>query len=236
MIEIYEGTNTAPSRILKDNETMTEIKQKPLYFLSHPLTAYGIESENRKREAECARAIKQMYGDTIDLYRPLASIQVDASYDNAMNICMNKLSMCDVIVLCEFWFFSDGCSKESHYAKDKGITRFTLSKRKGMFRLCDDTGYPIAECSVSDCAEKEHDDTDPQPDNINHPSHYLDGGIETIAILQAKLTAEEFSGFCKGNAIKYLSRAGKKTLDPREDYKNARWYLDKLIEVTDELA
>ena len=73
-------------------------------------------------------------------------------------------------------------------------------------------------------------------DTVNHPGHYLDGGIETIAILQAKLSAEEFSGFCKGNAIKYLSRAGKKTLDPREDYKKARWYLDKLIEVTDELA
>ena len=73
-------------------------------------------------------------------------------------------------------------------------------------------------------------------DTVNHPGHYLDGGIETISILQAKMTSEEFNGFCKGNAIKYLSRAGKKTLDPREDYKNARWYLDKLIEVTDELA
>ena len=73
-------------------------------------------------------------------------------------------------------------------------------------------------------------------DTVNHPGHYLDCGIETIAILHAKLGAEEFSGFCKGNAIKYLSRDGKKTLDPREDYKNARWYLDKLIEVTDELV
>ena len=73
-------------------------------------------------------------------------------------------------------------------------------------------------------------------DTVNHPGRYLDGGIETIAILQAKLSAEEFSGFCKGNAIKYLSRAGKKTLDPREDYKKARWCLDKLIEVTDELV
>ena len=60
--------------------------------------------------------------------------------------------------------------------------------------------------------------------------------VEQANDLQAKLSAEEFSGFCKGNAIKYLSRAGKKTLDPREDYKKARWYLDKLIEVTDELV
>ena len=40
----------------------------------------------------------------------------------------------------------------------------------------------------------------------------------------------EFKGFCKGNAIKYLSRAGKKG-DELEDLQKARWYCDKLIEL-----
>lgn len=232
MIEIYEGTNTAPSRILKDNETMTEVKPKPLYFLSHPLMTYGIESENRKHEAECARAIKQMFGDTIDLYRPLASIPVDVSYDNAMNICINKLSTCDVIVLCDFWFFSDGCSKEYRYAKDNGITIFTLSKCKGMFRLYDDTGYPIAECSVSDCAEKEHDDTDPQPDNVNHPSHYKIGEFECFEEMKELFGIPALMDYCRIAVYKYRYRFTKKNGD--EDLKKAGWYMRKLKELESE--
>ena len=36
-------------------------------------------------------------------------------------------------------------------------------------------------------------------DNIKHPAHYTDGGIETIDFIRAKLTPEEFAGYCKGN-------------------------------------
>lgn len=65
-------------------------------------------------------------------------------------------------------------------------------------------------------------------DLINHPSHYTEGGIETIEILKAKLTPDQFYGFCVGNAIKYLTRAQHKSaLLP--DLEKARWYLDRLI-------
>jgi len=37
-------------------------------------------------------------------------------------------------------------------------------------------------------------------------SYYDAGGIETIAIIKAKLTPEQFVGFCLGNALKYLCR------------------------------
>lgn len=33
--------------------------------------------------------------------------------------------------------------------------------------------------------------------------------------------------FCRGNALKYLLRAGKKTPDKREDLKKALWYLER---------
>jgi len=64
-------------------------------------------------------------------------------------------------------------------------------------------------------------------DNVNHPPHYKVGGIETIDYLQAKLTPEEFAGFCKGNALKYISRANHKA-DAAEDLRKAAWYLDRL--------
>ena len=66
-----------------------------------------------------------------------------------------------------------------------------------------------------------------EPDPIN-PTHYQIGGIETIGYIEAKLTPEEFKGYCKGNSIKYISRAGHKG-EEIDDYKKAAWYLDKLI-------
>lgn len=66
-------------------------------------------------------------------------------------------------------------------------------------------------------------------DMVNLPPHYRSGGIETIDYLQAKLTHDQFVGFCLGNALKYLSRAGKKG-DFSEDLAKARWYINKLLE------
>ena len=60
-------------------------------------------------------------------------------------------------------------------------------------------------------------------DAIN-PDHYKVGGIETIHYLHAKLSPEEFAGYCRGNAIKYLSRAGHKD-DTVQEISKAIWYL-----------
>ena len=66
-------------------------------------------------------------------------------------------------------------------------------------------------------------------DNVNHPLHYTEGGIETIDYIRAKLTKEEFKGYCKGNIFKYLSRAGKKGSE-KEDLQKAETYIEWLIE------
>lgn len=62
--------------------------------------------------------------------------------------------------------------------------------------------------------------------NAIRPDHYQTGGIEVIDFLKAKLTPEEFAGFLKGNALKYLSRANEK--GGLEDYKKAAWYTSLL--------
>lgn len=60
-------------------------------------------------------------------------------------------------------------------------------------------------------------------DPVNHPSHYVEQvpGIECIQV------TEHFS-FLRGNAIKYLWRAGSKG-NALEDLKKARWYIDREI-------
>lgn len=63
-------------------------------------------------------------------------------------------------------------------------------------------------------------------DNINHPSHYTDGKIEVIDFIEDKNL-----NYHRGNAIKYISRAGKK--DPAkeiEDLQKAAWYINREIE------
>lgn len=62
-------------------------------------------------------------------------------------------------------------------------------------------------------------------DSVNSPSHYTDGNIEVIDYIEDKKL-----GFCLGNAIKYISRAGKKDKDKEvEDCKKAIWYLKRHI-------
>lgn len=68
----------------------------------------------------------------------------------------------------------------------------------------------------------------PANDPVDHPSHYTAGGIECIDGLAAALTPEQFAGFCRGNALKYLWRAGRKG-DVVEDLRKAAWYVDREI-------
>lgn len=56
-------------------------------------------------------------------------------------------------------------------------------------------------------------------DSVNHPRHYNShpSGVELIDVA-------ENMGFCVGNALKYVARAGLKG-DPIEDLRKSEWYL-----------
>ena len=63
-------------------------------------------------------------------------------------------------------------------------------------------------------------------ETVNHPKHYTDGKIEVIDFIEDKKL-----NYHRGNAIKYIARAGKK--DPAkevEDLQKAVWYLNREIE------
>lgn len=68
-------------------------------------------------------------------------------------------------------------------------------------------------------------------DAVHHPSHYASGKYEVIDIIEDQLGLDGLRGFCLGNTIKYVCRAGKK--DPAktiEDLEKAEWYLHHCIE------
>lgn len=60
-------------------------------------------------------------------------------------------------------------------------------------------------------------------DPVEYPEHYVRhaSGIEPIEITQ-------HMNFCRGNAVKYIWRAGSKG-DEVEDLRKAIWYLEKEI-------
>jgi hypothetical protein len=64
-------------------------------------------------------------------------------------------------------------------------------------------------------------------DQVNHPPHYKQGDIECIDAIESALTAEEFRGYCKGNALKYIWRERHKGQD--ESLKKAIWYLERAL-------
>ena len=67
-------------------------------------------------------------------------------------------------------------------------------------------------------------------DMVNHPIHYNKAGIETIDAIAA--TNEGFKYYLQGNILKYIWRYEYK--NGVEDLEKAQWYLNKLIEVTND--
>lgn len=60
-------------------------------------------------------------------------------------------------------------------------------------------------------------------DMVNHPPHYQ-GKVECIDAIEAALGPDGFAAYCRGNAIKYSFRAGRKG-PSAEDLAKAQWYL-----------
>jgi hypothetical protein len=62
-------------------------------------------------------------------------------------------------------------------------------------------------------------------DSVNNPKHYNSGKFEVIDIIE-----DQNLGFCLGNAIKYILRAGKKDESKtKEDLEKAIWYINRHI-------
>lgn len=93
-----------------------------------------------------------------------------------------------------------------HKFKSRAAAESEMAKAQSTFRRL---RYRIVSRSTSD-------------DPINQPEHYTDGGIDTRDFINAKQL-----NYNVGNAVKYLSRAGKKTgVDYVQDIEKAKSFLE----------
>lgn len=67
-----------------------------------------------------------------------------------------------------------------------------------------------------------------KPDMVESPAHYNNGSIECIEAIEAMLTKDEYIGYLRGNALKYMWRFRYKK-KPFEDLRKARWYEERLL-------
>lgn len=82
--------------------------------------------------------------------------------------------------------------------------------------LCNNCGNENIEC--------------PSADPIN-PAHYKDQcSLECIQVMEMMFGDQGLVWFCLGNAFKYMWRFENK--NGLEDLKKARWYLDKIKDLT----
>ena len=122
--------------------------------------------------------------------------------------------------------------------------RSELAKILARQKWCE--GCPLDLCGTKECADhietwmgmecEENPPTDKHVDlhkvadevthdSVSHPAHYTSGQIEVIDFIEDKEL-----GFHLGNAVKYISRAGRKNPDNTvEDLRKAVWYINRQI-------
>lgn len=65
-------------------------------------------------------------------------------------------------------------------------------------------------------------------EQVNHPAHYNQGGIECIDAIEAALGPDGFVAWLRGTIIKYHWRLGHKDA-AAQDAAKADWYSKRLV-------
>ena len=109
-----------------------------------------------------------------------------------------------------------GCINCKYYKNNYRCERLSITNIEELYEPCQ---------YWEECIDEVKEETVKEDDPVNHPKHYTDGRIEVIEYIEDKNL-----GFCLGNAIKYISRAGKKEKDKEiQDLRKAMWYIERRI-------
>lgn len=71
---------------------------------------------------------------------------------------------------------------------------------------------------------------DNEKERVNHPQHYLQGGIECFDVIERFYGKQALEDFCLCNSLKYQMRCRLKD-NYIDDLKKAKFYIGKIIEM-----
>lgn len=117
---------------------------------------------------------------------------------------------CDTEYLCPLYQLAESCY-------GNGVDDETIERN---FKLVS---------VMPDYKGKRETDSLPKTNNVNHPSHYNQGGMECIDEMVLIFGKEATMHFCLCNAWKYRYRANAK--NGQEDLEKANWYIAKYKEL-----
>ena len=109
--------------------------------------------------------------------------------------------------------------KHKYKAKPKATPTVVVASDEDKAKLYDkiEAKPEVAETPTIDAPIVDGTLNETMNDAVHHPQHYTLPGltVESVDVIRAVLTPEEFKGWCKGNALKYSLRAGRK--DPAKE-------------------
>lgn len=109
--------------------------------------------------------------------------------------------------------------KHEYKAKPKATPTVVVASDEDKAKLYDkiEAKPEVAETPTIDAPIVDGTLNETMNDAVHHPQHYTLPGltVESVDVIRAVLTPEEFKGWCKGNALKYSLRAGRK--DPAKE-------------------
>ena len=72
---------------------------------------------------------------------------------------------------------------------------------------------------------------EPEVDMVNHPSHYTNGKVEVIEVIEDAVSSapNPTAGMLQGQVLKYILRLWLKG-NSIQDARKAQWYLERLID------
>ena len=182
----------------------------------------------KKGEIDNLRWTHHVYSDVI------IALLKELDDERVKNKSVDPKSVKDAGEFFKVEYSGDSKTQECYSKEPKshisGSVFATDDNGKSYTKLGDlDGDYPF---SVAIDYTKDDKSKKDECDAVDHPSHYTSGDIECIDAIRSALGDECFKAFCRGNAIKYLWRAGKKDGSPeKEDLKKARWYIKKEIDL-----
>lgn len=207
---------------------------KMFVYLAGPLTAkHGYTVEQNVSDA--AAFYLQFVRAGIPAFCPHLGATLQAAFDQTYETWMAyDFAMIDVVthvLMLPRWETSEGATREHAYAHEqKKIVAYDPSEILGLLAPPQDY-VPYDERKITNPLVHHG-----YGSRVDHPPHYggADNPYEAIKVIEAWSL-----GFCLGNTVKYICRAGKKhrsgaridnNIATLEDLRKAAWYLNREIE------
>jgi phosphopantetheinyl transferase (holo-ACP synthase) len=120
--------------------------------------------------------------------------------------------------------FREEYSVENYAIKD--AVEKARKRTKEQYEACQNINYIEEELGAENLR---YEQAPPESYQIGG-THYVDMKVQPWAVIDTNFDHAQAKGFYRGNALKYIMRAGCKG-PAKEDYQKALHYLEKLIEI-----